>query len=62
METMTASRNLTVATEPEKISKAGQWRRAHPRGLEGVVITDPRILDGLSILDILYAKQNEVLN
>jgi hypothetical protein len=37
--------------EPKRLSKAGQWMRENPRGLEGVVINDRRILDGLSIYD-----------
>ncbi|MCL1937227.1 MAG: hypothetical protein FWF52_02390 [Candidatus Azobacteroides sp.] len=30
----------------KKLSKAGQWRRKHPNGLEGLIINDRRILDG----------------
>ena len=60
METTTASSNSTA--EPQKLSKIGEWMRKHPHGLEGVVVADPRILDGLSIFDILYAKHNEVPN
>ena len=41
----------TECQEPKRLSKAGQWMREHPRGLEGVVINDRRILDGLSIYD-----------
>jgi hypothetical protein len=41
----------TEYQEPKRLSKAGQWMREHPNGLEGVVINDRRILDGLSIYD-----------
>jgi hypothetical protein len=41
----------TEYNEPKRLSKAGQWLRKHPNGLEGVVINDLRILDGLSIYD-----------
>ena len=41
----------TEYQEPKRLSKAGQWMREHPHGLEGVVINDRRILDGLSIYD-----------
>ena len=41
----------TEYQESKRLSKAGQWMREHPRGLEGVEINDRRILDGLSIYD-----------
>jgi len=59
---ITKTSKFSTAEMPQKISKIGQWRRKHPRGLEGIVINDPRILDGLSILDILKFRQNEILN
>ena len=56
METLKISRFPSSSDVVQKISKIGQWRRKHPRGLEGIVINDPRILDGLSIFDILKFK------
>ena len=53
---MTAGKTSTATEQPKELSKIGQWMREHPHGLEGVVITDPRILDGLSIFDILNNK------
>jgi hypothetical protein len=41
------------AEKPKKLSKAGQWMRDHPNRGDDVIITDPRILDGLSIYEIL---------
>ena len=38
----------------EELSPIGKWMRDHPNGLEGVVITDRRILDGLSPFDSDY--------
>jgi len=52
METIAAGRTLTATEQPKELSKIGQWMKEHPHGLD-VVITDPRILDGLSIFDIL---------
>ncbi|MDR0828908.1 MAG: hypothetical protein LBN95_02200 [Prevotellaceae bacterium] len=48
METLTKK---SAATQPKELSPIGRWRREHPHGLEGIVINDPRILDGLSIYD-----------
>jgi len=45
------TKQKAVYKEPKRLSKAGQWLREHPRGLDGVVINDRRILDGLSIYD-----------
>ena len=56
METLKTNRFPSSSDVVQKISKIGQWRRKHPHGLEGIVINDPRILDGLSIFDILKFK------
>ena len=40
--------------QPKELSKIGQWLRDHPKGLDGVVITDRRILYGLSPFDPDY--------
>jgi len=40
--------------QPKKLSKAGQWFREHPNGLEGFVVNDRRILYGLSPFDPDY--------
>lgn len=34
----------------EKLSKLGQWRRAHPEG--AIEVIDPAVLYGLSIYEI----------
>ncbi|MDR0667614.1 MAG: hypothetical protein LBF90_03225 [Prevotellaceae bacterium] len=39
------------AAPKEKLSKAGKWMRAHPKG--DMIINDPRVLTGVSILEIL---------
>ena len=49
-----ASQLSTTTAGAKKLSKIGQWRRKHPRGLDGVVINDRRILDGLSPFDPDY--------
>ena len=43
--------------QPKELSKIGQWIREHPQGLDGVVITDRRILYGLSPFDSDYHLQ-----
>jgi len=40
--------------QPKELSKAGQWFRDHPHGLDDVVIHDRRILNGLSPFDPDY--------
>jgi len=57
MRAKTGKQEETVVTEKKEskeLSKAGQWFREHPRGLEGVVINDRRILYGLSPFDPEY--------
>ena len=27
-----------IFEEPKRLSKAGEWRRAHPKGIEGMII------------------------
>jgi len=55
--TKTKKQNEKTAREekqkPKKLSKAGQWFRAHPHGL-GAIINDRRILYGLSPFDPDY--------
>ncbi|MDR3184528.1 MAG: hypothetical protein LBT49_03885 [Prevotellaceae bacterium] len=41
------------AEKPGKLSKAGQWLRDNPNRGDGVVINDPGILYGKSIIEIL---------
>ena len=51
------TRKKTVVKEkkqPKELSKAGQWLRDHPNGLEGFVVNDKRILYGLSPFDPDY--------
>jgi len=38
----------------EELSKAGQWLRDHPNGLEGFIVNDKLILYGLSPFDPDY--------
>lgn len=60
METKRKTEKKKVVKEemqPKKLSKAGQWFRDHPHGLDGVVIYDRRILDGLSPFDPDYHIQ-----
>jgi len=40
--------------QPKELSKAGQWLRDHPHGLDGFVVNDKRILYGLSPFDPDY--------
>ena len=43
--------------QPKELSKAGQWFKDHPNGLEGFVVNDRRILYGLSPFDPDYHLQ-----
>ena len=58
METTKTKKQTKTAVKGEKqhkeLSKIGQWLREHPHGLDGVVITDRRILNGLSPFDPDY--------
>jgi len=54
--TKTKNRKETVVKgkkQPKELSKAGQWFRDHPHGLEAI-INDRRILYGLSPFDPDY--------
>jgi len=55
--TKTTTKKKTVVRkekQPKELSKAGQWLRDHPHGLEGFVVNDRRILYGLSPFDPEY--------
>jgi hypothetical protein len=47
----TTKRTGQNKAEPQKkLSKLGEWRRAHPEGI--MVVNDPAVLHGLSIYEI----------
>ena len=58
METTNVRTQKTTAVrkeqQPKELSKAGQWMRDNPNGLEGFVVNDRRILYGLSPFDPDY--------
>ena len=47
----TTKRTGQNKAEPQKkLSKLGEWRRAHPEGI--MVVNDPSVLHGLSVYEI----------
>ena len=50
-----SEKNASKKEKPyEELSPIGKWIRDHPNGLEGFVVNDRRILDGLSPFDPDY--------
>jgi len=50
----TQKETVVKEKQPKELSKAGQWRKEHPNGLDGFVVNDRRILYGLSPFDPDY--------